>query len=141
MPVETVDLAYSNQLMEHLHPDDAWEQLRGICDTLKPGGKYVCITPNRLSGPWDISMYYDEAATGFHLKEYTVKELVAIFARAGFKKVFAYAGARGVYLRFPVVLLVLLEKALQQLPLRCRSRIARSLGVRILLGIRLVGVK
>jgi SAM-dependent methyltransferase len=141
LPNESVDFAYSNQLMEHLHPDDAWEQLRGIYEVLKPGGRYVCVTPNRLAGPWDISMYYDEVATGFHLKEYTVSELAEIFVKAGFRKVFAYAGARGVYIRFPVVPIVLVEKALEQLPLRYRSRIARSLGARIFLGIRLVGIK
>src|SRR6266545_3694618 len=54
---ESVDVAYSNQLMEHLHPDDGREQLRNIHAALKPGGKYLCITPNRLSGPHDISVY------------------------------------------------------------------------------------
>jgi SAM-dependent methyltransferase len=141
MPMETVDLAYSNQLMEHLHPDDAWEQLRGIYEVLKPGGKYVCITPNRLSGPWDISMYYDEVATGFHLKEYTLIELAWIFRKIGFSKLIAYVGARGVYIRFPIVPILFFEKLLERLPRRYRSRIAHSLAVRILLGVRLVGIK
>ena len=55
-PSGAVDVAYSNQLMEHLHPDDAVEQLANVYDALKPGGVYLCITPNRVSGPHDISL-------------------------------------------------------------------------------------
>ena len=51
----SVNVAYSNQLMEHLHPDDAAEQLRNIAEALIPGGVYICETPNRLSGPHDVS--------------------------------------------------------------------------------------
>ena len=71
LPPESVDVAYSNQLMEHLHPDDALEQLQGIWRALRPGGVYICLTPNRVNGPHDISQYFDSVATGFHLKEYT----------------------------------------------------------------------
>jgi SAM-dependent methyltransferase len=48
IPLGIINLAYSNQLMEHLHPDDALEQLRNIYCSLMPGGRYICITPNRL---------------------------------------------------------------------------------------------
>lgn len=50
----SVNVAYSNQLMEHLHPDDAWEQLNNIYRALVPGGIYVCMTSNRLNGPHDV---------------------------------------------------------------------------------------
>ena len=82
IPVEpnSVDVAYSNQLMEHLHPDDALEQLNGILSALRPGGKYICFTPNRLLGPSDISQYFeDEVASGFHLREYSNRELRDLF--------------------------------------------------------------
>lgn len=45
LPAKSVDVAYSNQLMEHLHPDDALEQLKDIFAVLKHRGVYVCITP------------------------------------------------------------------------------------------------
>ena len=51
IPASTVDIAYSNQLMEHLHPDDALEQLHNIWASLVHGGNYICITPSRVSGP------------------------------------------------------------------------------------------
>ncbi len=39
----SVDVAYSNQLMEHLHPDDAMKQLKNIVRALAPGGIYLCL--------------------------------------------------------------------------------------------------
>lgn len=88
VPVEpaSVDVAVSNQVMEHLHPDDALEQLRGIRRALAPGGHYLCITPNRLSGPHDVSRYFDDVPRGFHLREYTAGDLAALFRRAGFRR-------------------------------------------------------
>ena len=52
LPVEagTVDVAYSNQLIEHLHPDDAQEHVDNVFKALRPNGIYVCVTPNRLGG-------------------------------------------------------------------------------------------
>ena len=80
---ESVDLVFSNQLMEHLHPDDASEQVRNIHAVLVDGGKYVCITPNRLTGPHDVSKYFTDGAVGFHLHEYTIGELRALFLSRG----------------------------------------------------------
>jgi predicted SAM-dependent methyltransferase len=94
VPPGSVNVAYSYQLMEHLHPEDAFEQLENIYAALAPGGLYICITPNRLSGPHDISYYFDNEATGFHLKEYTTWELSRLFKRAGFSQTSAYVGFR-----------------------------------------------
>jgi SAM-dependent methyltransferase len=47
----SVDVAYSDQLMEHLHPDDAIAQLANIHRALRPGAPYVCITPNAARDP------------------------------------------------------------------------------------------
>ena len=58
----SIDIAYSNQLIEHLHPDDVISQTRNIYEVLKTNGKYVCITPNKISGPHDISKYFDKVA-------------------------------------------------------------------------------
>jgi SAM-dependent methyltransferase len=103
VPPGSVDLAFSDQLMEHLHPDDAIEQLRNIHRALKPGGVYMCVTPNRLYGPSDISAFFDDEARGFHLKEYTLREMREIFARGGLPETHVYIGARGVFIRCPVV--------------------------------------
>jgi SAM-dependent methyltransferase len=143
IPVEpdSVQVVYSNQLMEHLHPDDAFEQLENIRRALAPRGIYVCITPNRLTGPHDVSTYFDPVATGFHLKEYTVAEMKAAFKKAGFTKVKTYIGAKSLFLRFPVLPLVFCEKILEMLPFSLRKIIARSAPFRAMLNGRFVGVK
>ena len=38
VPAGSIDFAYSNQLMEHLHPDDAESQLENVFTALRPGG-------------------------------------------------------------------------------------------------------
>lgn len=141
LPEASVDVAYSDQLMEHLHPEDAREQLRNIHRALVSGGIYLCITPNRLGGPHDVSRRFDREPTCFHLKEYTFAELKVLFREAGFRRVRAYVGARGTMVRFPFVALALVEKVIGGLPFALRKPLARSLPLRVLLGIRMVGVK
>ena len=87
---ETISLAYSNQVLEHLHPEDALEQLRDIHAALAPGGVYLCITPNRLSGPHDISGFFSSVPQGLHLHEYTNYEVLRMFRKAGFSRAVPY---------------------------------------------------
>jgi SAM-dependent methyltransferase len=140
VPSESIDLAYSYMVMEHLHPDDAFDQLQNICRALIPGGTYVCITPNRLTGPHDISKYFDEFATGFHMKEYTTLELSDLFRKVGFSRVSAYVGARGNYVHLPVALIALCEMFLDKLRFVARKIFRVHLPLP-LPDIRMVGVK
>lgn len=140
LPPDSVDVAYSNQLMEHLHPDDAMEQLAGIWRALRPGGVYICITPNRLNGPHDVSQHFDSVATGFHLKEYTVAELSELFRTVGFRKVQVLLGRRGACVPVPVPPVVAGEFALRLVPSVARQVVGRTVG-RVFLGIRLLGTK
>lgn len=140
VPQNSISVVYSNHLIEHLHPDDAFEQLQNIYNSLIAGGYYLCITPNRLSGPHDISKYFDIVATGFHLKEYSVSELVKLFKKIGFSSCDSYVGAKGYYIKVPITLQRLLEALMGMLPNRIRFLIART-PLRGLLGIRLVGKK
>jgi len=138
---DSIDVVYSNQLMEHLHPDDADQQLKNIYRALKPGGLYYCVTPNRLSGPHDISRNFDTEATGLHLKEYSIAELDKMFGFAGFLDRRAYIGY-GKFGRFiPTAFYKLFEKPFTLLPDRIRKLITFSRAVRLLLGIRMIGRK
>ena len=138
---ESIHVAYSNQLMEHLHPDDAIEQLTNIYKTLVSGGVYICITPNRLSGPHDISRYFDEVATGFHLKEYSTLELISLFRKVGFSRVKLYTMVKGQYLRCPLFLIAACEGLLSYLPHRYRKSVPEMLRLNFLIDIRLVAIK
>jgi cyclopropane fatty-acyl-phospholipid synthase-like methyltransferase len=133
-----VDLAYSNQLMEHLHPEDARQQLSNIFATLAAGGAYVCITPNRLNGPHDISRAFSDEPRGFHLKEYTMSELHALLIATGFRSVVAYARTKSVWFRVPMGLIRILEAALGRLPATPRRAIADRWPLRHLLNAALV---
>jgi SAM-dependent methyltransferase len=144
VPPGTVNLAYSHQLMEHLHPDDAVEQLRNICQTLAPGGSYICITPNRLSGPHDTSQFFEDVATGYHLKEYTVTEMNRMFREAGFSQVFLYKSYKTQDLKIPLFgatigLFKFIESTLASLPFDARRRIAEM--PLLFRGMTIVGIK
>jgi ubiquinone/menaquinone biosynthesis C-methylase UbiE len=124
LPSASIDLAYSNQLMEHLHPDDAEAQLREVARVLAPGGLYLCRTPNRLTGPHDISAYFDYQATGFHLREYDYRSLRQLMRAAGFSSVrFVVGGARRAPMPFPLA--AALEDLLDRLPPATRTQAAR----------------
>lgn len=133
----TVDVVYSNQLIEHVHPDDLVQQLGSVRSVLRQNGTYLCVTPNRLNGPHDTSKYFDDEATGLHIKEYTNAELQALFLAAGFSDCCAYAGAEGRYLRLPVSLPVMIEMILQRFPISIRRSIARRPPFTSLLGVRI----
>jgi SAM-dependent methyltransferase len=137
----SVDLAYSHQFMEHLHPDDAQEQLRDVLRILVPGGRYICVTPNRLTGPHDVSRYFDDVATGLHLKEYSSGELHGALREAGFPQVSTLVGARGRYVRGPQAPINVLEAFLEAAPSSVRRRLAGWLPMRLLLGVTMVATK
>lgn len=140
VPANSVHVAYSNQMIEHLHPDDALDHLRNTRNALVRGGIYICVTPNRLSGPHDVSRYFDEVATGFHLKEYTIGELAALFRQVGFSKVRCLIGWRDLpYVSVPSSGLIICERLLCCLP-RALSRPASRSFLRLVSTIRLVGL-
>lgn len=143
LPENSIDVAYSNQLMEHVHPDDAREQLQGIWRCLVEGGRYVLVTPNRYSGPHDVSAHFDEVATGFHLREYSFTTLRRLLREVGFTKVRPVFGGRGVYISLPGggPGLAALEAMLGRLPFRLRRMVANWLLVRAVLGIYCVAQK
>ena len=141
VPPGSVHLAYSNQLMEHLHPDDALQQLNNVYRALASGGRYICITPNKITGPHDISRGFDNEATGFHLKEYTASELSRLFNRVGFKNVKLFVGAKGLDFHCPSFVIFTLEKFLGSLPKATRDFLIKRRLVKRLLEITIVGEK
>lgn len=142
VPPGSVDIAYSNQLMEHLHPDDARAQLINLSRALRVGGVYVCATSNRLTGPHDISRGFDTVATGFHLREYTWAELIDLFRGCGFEPVWIYSSVRGRSFRMPRRPLLALERwLLRQPPQRAQALLKWPLMRKLIDNCRLVAVK
>jgi SAM-dependent methyltransferase len=137
----SVTLAYSNQVLEHLHPDDAFDHVRQVYTALAPGGRYICVTPNRLTGPHDISKYFDTNATGFHLREYTATELACVLRSAGFECAEAWTTRKGISLRIPWPAVSLTECVIERLPHKKRRRVGNTLPLRVFLQCYVVGLK
>jgi ubiquinone/menaquinone biosynthesis C-methylase UbiE len=141
VPDSSIDVAFSDQLMEHLHPDDAFEQLKNIHRALAPGGVYVCITPSRLDGPHDITKYFESSARGFHLKEYTIEELNRLFKKVGFSKVRQSIGGKGKFVTIFVLPSIICERLLAIFPYGMRKFLAARVPFRTMLAIRIMGFK
>jgi len=60
LPDRCIDLAFSYQFLEHLHPEDVALHFQLIKRLLKPGGRYIFSTPHRYSGPHDISAHFSD---------------------------------------------------------------------------------
>lgn len=140
---ESIDVAFSSNLIEHLHPDDALEQTTNIFDALKPGGVYMCITPNRINGPHDVSVKVGEpVAVGFHLKEYAYSDLIPLMKQVGFEHVHGYLDLKGKFITpLPAPVITGFETALQALPNGLRKRAKRPLLTRAMLVVRVVARK
>jgi SAM-dependent methyltransferase len=144
IPLESgsVEFAYSNQLMEHLHPDDVKLQLAEIYRVLAPGGRYFCITPSRLTGPHDISRYFDRVSRGFHLVEYSFSDCRRLFSEVGFRGFRACVTRSGHYAgAMPVGFAIALERLFTSLPMPLSDRLGRSPLVRAVLGVAIVATK
>lgn len=132
------DVVFSDQLIEHIPPDDAPLHFNAVKSILKPGGVYICRCPHRYAGPSDISKYFSDVAEGFHLKEYTYTELRDIvLGVCGFRKCFALYKRLGVVIRMPYSFFTATEYVFKFFPVRARGIILR----RIFRGVIIVAVK
>lgn len=141
VPEGTVDVAFSDQVVEHVHPDDVIEHLKNVRRALRPGGVLFCCTPNRLYGPSDISGLFEDVATGLHLREYSVRDIQALLRDAGFGSVRPWVGARGWYLPAPAPVIAAVEAGFEAMPSRTRRRIASMAPLRALLGVRVAAFR
>jgi ubiquinone/menaquinone biosynthesis C-methylase UbiE len=133
----SVDVAFSNQVLEHLHPEDCQTLIGKVFRALRPGGIFVNIVPNKLSGPHDVSKYFAEEAEGLHLHEYSNRELSNFLGAAGFVRCTSYMGARGAFIPVPAAFVAFIEDLLSVLPRGAR----RNAVVRAATGIRMTARK
>ena len=81
----TYNVVVSDQVIEHLHPEDLGEHFQGVYSILLDGGRYIFRTPHCYTGPHDMTRFfkYDKSQC-FHLKEYTYQELTEMLKNIGF---------------------------------------------------------
>jgi SAM-dependent methyltransferase len=133
----SADVVYSNQVLEHLHPDDCAAIARTAYRVLRQGGYFVAVTPHNLTGPHDVSREFSDIACGLHLIEYDNATLGSLLRRTGFFSVTAFSGARGTFLPVPLSAISKLERSVALLP----KAVRRAALMRALVGIRLVAKK
>lgn len=115
-PTESVNLVFSNQLIEHFHPEETLEHFNLVYSLLKPSGTYIFKTPHRYSGPWDISRYFSNEPEGFHLKEWTYNELIKLARETGFKNIVTYFYPKFFFFSLPIWYFKIVEKTLLIFP-------------------------
>lgn len=135
----SADIVYSNQVFEHLHPDDVPAILSAYHTFLVDKGKLVIITPHELTGPHDVSRDFSDTPEGFHLKEYTYSSIKSVLKAAGFNNIRGYIGYnKWGYIGLHVNFLIVAEKIYRVIPrsirkkLRSNSLIFNFFGLKIM---------
>ncbi|NQT79202.1 MAG: class I SAM-dependent methyltransferase [Candidatus Aminicenantes bacterium] len=80
----SVNVVFSDQFIEHLHPEDVEYHFLLVKRILRDGGLYIFRTPHAFFGPHDISKYFSDEPEGFHLKEWTYSEIGEIIKKLNF---------------------------------------------------------
>jgi SAM-dependent methyltransferase len=141
-PASSVDIIYSNQVFEHIHPDDTRPLLQAYHKFLNKDGNLVIITPHRLTGPHDISRDFTKDAEGFHLKEYTYKELRDQLKETGYTKVKGYVGySKWGYFSVNMGLLIFVEKICDRFPAFLKKRLKTSSLAFNFFGMKVIATK
>ena len=131
------DVAFSYQFLEHLHPDDVPLHFEMVHRVLKQGGCYIFDTPHAHSGPHDISRHFSSTPEGFHLKEWTYREMFEVLRKAGFSQAYTFRSRRARMSKSFNALTLLLEGITGALP---RS-LSMPLRTRLFLGVTMIAIR
>ncbi len=127
LPPAFADVAFSYQFLEHLHLDDVSPHFELVARALRPGGVYILDTPHSFSGPHDISRYFSHEAQGFHMHEWTYKEIRALGRQHGFGRMSVFRFGRRWDTPLALVAVLAAERALGLLPVPLRWRLSQRL--------------
>jgi SAM-dependent methyltransferase len=118
----SIDVVFSDQLIEHLLPEDVEFHFALARRILRDGGVYVLSTPHAFFGPHDISGYFSDAPEGLHFKEWTYSEIAKISKRLGYSFRHGFMRRGEGYRRVPLGYFLLMETLLRHLPVKPRGR-------------------
>lgn len=137
VPDSSIDIVFSYQFLEHLHPEDVDVHLENVVRVLKEGGVYIFDTPHRFSGPHDISGAFGNKLECLHFQEWTYREMFKLVCRHGFSRCYAYAGGRVRRGRLLNFLKLGAELLVGMLP----SRLTKFCSARLFQGVTIMAVK
>lgn len=123
----SIDIVFSDQLIEHFHPEDTKFHFELVLRILKPNGKYIFRTPHFSTGPHDISGYFSDVPEGFHLKEWSYHELSRLLREVTYSSTRAYWHRRTINIRMPRFYYAACEMVFGLLPKQIVRPIARYL--------------
>lgn len=84
--VGEADLVVADQVLEHFHAEDADLFIGNCARNLKTGGYLFISTPNKVWGPHDVSGLFNlKEPVGFHIVEYSAKEVIEVCRKNGFR--------------------------------------------------------
>jgi len=122
----SIDVVFSDQLIEHIHPDETKSHFQLVHHILSKGGMYIFRMPHALSGPHDISGYFCDEPEGFHLKEWTYTELVKMLdGEFNAQKLIPFWSIKGISFRMSLSYFETCEKILGFLPKRYTRKISK----------------
>jgi SAM-dependent methyltransferase len=125
LPDEAIDLAFSDQLIEHFHPEDLEHHFQLVNRLLRKGGVYVFRTPHPFTGPHDVSQYFSETPLGFHLKEWTYTELKNLLKRTGYSEIRGVVVRRKLNVQLPFLIFQMVEKFGNRLKKKSQAQLGR----------------
>lgn len=123
----SVDVVFSYQFVEHLHPEDVVPHFTLARSMLKAGGVYVLDTPHRHSGPHDVSRYFGDTLQCFHFQEWTYNDMRRLLLKNGFSKTAMFRFGKPRYSRLANWANELVEGCVGLLPQKLRRRISSRL--------------
>ncbi|UCF05454.1 MAG: class I SAM-dependent methyltransferase [bacterium] len=127
MADNSVDVAFSDQLIEHLHPEDVEHHFDLVKRILREGGIYIFRTPHAYFGPWDVSKYFSDTPEGFHLKEWTYSGLEKIIKKLHYSRVYGYKKIGKNFIIIRPLYFKIVEKLLSIFPMKLRRKVSRPL--------------
>ena len=143
LPSETnyFNVAYSNQLLEHFHPEDVKKHLSNVNKVLCINGCYLFQTPHKYFGPHDVSVYFHNKPIGFHLKEYCNYELYFLLREAGFRKINLITGIKKHRILLPIIIPSLVEFLLALFPFQIRKYLSLLTPIRKCINGHIIAIK
>ena len=141
LPPNSINLIYSNMLIEHLHYEDAFTQISNAFKVLVKGGTYICSTIHKYFGPGDVSLYFGNTPVGFHLKEYTNYDLYKVFKKSGFTKFSLFTSYRGIKIKLPIIFSIIIEALLYPFPHQTRKYLSKIIIFRKFINGQFIAIK
>src|SRR6266480_298172 len=82
-PDASFDAVLMLDVLEHLHSEDIERSIVQVRSVLRPRGRLLIATPNRISGPWDCRRNLPDPHhhIGLHLNEMSVGDMLRLVRR------------------------------------------------------------